>query len=400
MRRDAASGLLLMPDRDRTAHVVIAGVTTRPLAMSAARAGYRVTAIDAFGDVDLRAVAEVLLARADRPGQAYSPMDAASAGSGVRAELAAYTSNFENHPTAVALLARGRRLLGNRPVILARVRDPGEVMRVLRRHGLATPESRSRAPEQATAARSWLLKPRQSGGGHGVLPWSAGDRVPRNMYLQERISGSPGSITFAADGVNAVLLGFSRQLVGERRLGAGPFRYCGSLLGTRKLHLFRRQDELLERASRLATVLTREFGLIGLNGVDFMAQDGVPYPIEVNPRYSASMELVERAHQVSMFAIHARACEGELPMEPRPCLAIHGKAIVFARRDTVTRSALRRLGRRWVADIPATGEHIPQGRPICTVFAQARQARACRELLIRRARLIYRAMKSATARVA
>jgi predicted ATP-grasp superfamily ATP-dependent carboligase len=109
---------------------------------------------------------------------------------------------------------------------------------------------------------------------------------------------------------------------------------------------------------------------------------------------------VERAHQVSMFAIHARACEGALPMEPRPCLAIHGKAIVFARRDTVTRSALRRLGRRWVADIPATGEHIPQGRPICTVFAQARQARACRELLIRRARLIYRAMKSATARAA
>ena len=46
--------------RDRAARVLIAGVSTRALARSAARAGYEVTAIDAFGDVDLRAVASVV----------------------------------------------------------------------------------------------------------------------------------------------------------------------------------------------------------------------------------------------------------------------------------------------------------------------------------------------------
>src|SRR6266550_1444574 len=41
-------------------HVLIAGVTTRAIAVSAAHAGYRVTAVDAFGDLDLRAIADVI----------------------------------------------------------------------------------------------------------------------------------------------------------------------------------------------------------------------------------------------------------------------------------------------------------------------------------------------------
>ena len=40
--------------------LIVAGVTTRALAVSAARAGWQVTAVDAFGDRDLRAVAAVL----------------------------------------------------------------------------------------------------------------------------------------------------------------------------------------------------------------------------------------------------------------------------------------------------------------------------------------------------
>ena len=50
---------------ERRPHVLIAGVSTRALAVSAARAGYRVTAVDAFGDADLREVAEVLPLRPD-----------------------------------------------------------------------------------------------------------------------------------------------------------------------------------------------------------------------------------------------------------------------------------------------------------------------------------------------
>src|SRR3954453_899296 len=158
-----------MPERSRAPHLLIAGVTTRALALSAARAGYRVTAIDGFADLDLEEGAEqVLLARSRTPGEPYGALEAANAGANVSARLVAYTSNFENFPSAVARLARSRQLLGNPPETLRRARDPLELMRILRRSGLPCVQSRTRPPSGQSRHGIWLVKPRRSGGGHGV----------------------------------------------------------------------------------------------------------------------------------------------------------------------------------------------------------------------------------------
>jgi predicted ATP-grasp superfamily ATP-dependent carboligase len=380
-------------------HVLIAGVTARPLAASAARAGYRVTAIDAFGDRDLRAIAEVILARPGA-GERYTPVRAAIAGETIQATWAAYTSNFENYPAAVTRLARGRRLLGNPAEALTRVRNPIELTRVLQRYGLPVPACRSRPPVKLLSTRPWLLKPRRSGGGHGITLWQRGQPVGKGMYLQQRIAGSPGSISFAANGSSAVVLGFSRQLIGDPDLGAGRYRYCGSILGASGARLFSRQEELLARANELVSAITREFRLVGLNGIDFIARGGTPYPTEVNPRYSGSMELIERAQSVSMFENHFQACQGQLPSAPRGTSLVQGKAIVFARRDVRVGDIAARLGARWVADVPYTGEQIPRGRPICTVFAEAEDAAECRRLLGRRAAEVYRTVIPARPQVA
>jgi uncharacterized protein len=372
-------------------HVLLAGVSTRALAVSAARAGYRVTAADAFGDADLREVAEVLPVHPDGPVR-YTPPAAAAAVRGVAADEVAYTSNFENYPEAVSTLARGRRLLGNPPAVLTRVRNPIILMRVLRQRGFAVPATRASAPPAAREPERWLLKPRRSGGGHGTTPWSSGRPVSRRAYVQERIRGVAGSIVFAADGRRAVALGLSRQLVGERSFGAHGFRYCGSLLASEGVAVFPRQAELLVRATALADAVTEEFGLRGLNGLDFVARDGVPLPIEVNPRYCASMELVERATGASLFAIHAGACEGRLP-EPRRLPAIvYGKAIVYARRDIVVTDP-----RAWrvpaVADVPHPGERIGRGHPICTLLADGPDAERCLRTLVAGAAVICRAVE-------
>ena len=376
---------------ERRPHVLIAGVSTRALAASAARAGYRVTAVDAFGDADLRAVAEVLPVRRDGPG-AYAPAAAAAAARAVAADAVAYTSNFENHPEAVSTLARGRRLLGNPPAVLTQVRNPIVLMRVLRQRGFAVPATRASAPPAALELERWLLKPRRSGGGHGTTPWRSDRPVSRRAYVQERIRGVTGSIVFAADGRNAVVLGLSRQLVGERSFGAQGFRYCGSLLASEGAPVFPRQTELLVRATALANAVTEAFGLRGLNGLDFVARDGVPLPIEVNPRYSASMELVERAIGSSLFAVHAGACDGRLPEPARRPVRVHGKAIVYARRDVVVSDPLA-----WrvpaIADVPHSGERIGRGHPICTLLADGPDAERCLRALVAGAAAIYRAVE-------
>lgn len=380
----------LKPVTDGTEpHVLVIGVAVRALAVSAARAGYRVTAVDAFGDLDLRRAATVIPLRPEQ-GAEYSPLSAVRAARGVLAELIAYTSNFENYPKAVASLARHRSLLGNPPTVLTQVRNPLELMRVLRHRGLTSPATRATPPVARRARGSWLLKPRRSGGGHGTRIWHRSEPVPRTHYLQERIAGTPGSIAFVADGRRAVTLGLTRQLVGDERFGAHGFRYCGSLFGDPS-GLFERGEELLAPAAALATTLTTEFGLVGLNGIDFILRDGVPYPIEVNPRYSASMELIERAHGLSIFETHVRACRGILPWAPAPKSSVEGKAVVFARRDVTVGDTRHWIDHPSFADVPHPGERIRRGHPICTVFAKASDAEHCHRLLLKRAATVYRA---------
>ena len=372
--------------------LLVAGVTTRPVAVSATRAGWVVTAADAFGDLDLRACADVLVPLA--AGGGFDPATAALATRDLPAEFAAYTASFENHPAAVAALARGRRLLGNPPAVLRRVRDPLDLMHRLRRLGFETPLARATAPRvPLDRRRRWLLKPRRSGGGHGTTPWRDGVPVARHQYLQERIGGVPGSIAFLADGRRAHTLALSRQLVGRRELGAVGFRYCGSLMGR---GVFPSEDALGPRAEALAAAVVRTYGLVGLNGLDFIARAGVPWPIEVNPRFSASMELLERATGVSLFALHTEACAGRLPrwLPPLP-VRVHGKAVVFARRSVTAPATRGWLRDGDLADIPHPGERIARRRPICTVFASGGDPQACLGALLSKAASVYRAVEPA-----
>ncbi len=379
-------------------------VSARALAESAARAGYRVAAVDGYGDLDLLARARALSLRRDL-GVPYSARAAVVAARRVACPVVAYGSNLENHPRELRRLAAGRGLWGNPPDVLARVRDPLELTRALRRRGMPGPRVAASAAE-ADRRSEWLVKPRRSGGGHGVAAWRPGAPVPRGSYLQERIDGVPGSIVFAADGRTAVPLGLSRQLVGEADFGAGGYRYSGSLLAGGPVPLFDREAELARAAIALAEAVVEEFRLVGVNGVDFVARDGVPYPVEVNPRYSASMELVELAHGISVFELHARGAQspGGLGSVPspigKPLTAVMGKAIVFA-RAAGRAGDLRRLWREGVVrDVPHPGEAIAPGRPICTVFAEAGDAGSCREALARRAAEIYRRVEPGTRSVA
>jgi uncharacterized protein len=373
--------------------VLIAGVSTRGLAESAARAGYEVVAVDGFGDLDLRAHARTVTVT--RAAGRFSVGAAIAAAREMTRDGACYVASFENHPKAVEALAGRGRLWGNTPAVLSRVRDPEQLARSLAARGLATPAVRLNVREVGgDAGRRWLVKPRASGGGSGIRAWRGG-RVPPASYLQERIVGVPGSIVFIADGRRAVPLGITRALAGDRAFGATGFTYCGSIL-------LDSDEPLTGHATRLAEAVTEEFGLVGVNGVDFVAAHGAPLAVEVNPRYTAAMELVERAYGISIFDVHARACGGSLPVFsiPRHEGETLGKAIVHARRSVTPLGTAGWLADPDVRDVPASGEPIGPGHPICTIFAQGRDPERCRDALVRRASDLYRALERREARIA
>jgi uncharacterized protein len=394
---------------DRT-HVLIAGVSARAAAASAARAGFAVTTVDAFADRDLPGGSRVVSPPRDI-GQPFNARAAARAAADVACDAVVYLSNFENHPDAVQALAAGRALWGNPPDVVRRVRDPRLLMHVCRRRGILSPavivnandRNEPSDPNDPNEANEWLIKPFASGGGHGVRIWLRSDRglrIPEpGFYLQRRLEGIPGSVVFVAAGGRAVPLGVSRQLVGDPAFGANGFRYCGNILAASGDRQFPEEARVVCAACELATTVADAFGLIGVNGIDFMARDGTPYPIEVNPRWCGSMDLVERAYGVCVFDVHASACAAAtLPRfdlaQARHVSGAAGKAIVFAREDIVVGDTDEWLSDDTVHDVPHAGERIAAARPVCTVYAAGADAAACYAALVARADRVYQELSA------
>ena len=398
--------------------VLLLGVSTRAIAESAVRAGYAVTAIDAFGDLDQMPLGRVRSLPRDF-GVAYSARNVARAADAIACDAVAYVSNLENHPRLVARVAEGRKLLGNPPDVLTRARNPLAVAHALQARGFAVPEVReagggrreagggtaseagssrhepvaSRIPHPASRA-PWLLKPRASGGGRGIRWWRPGQPVPARSVVQEYIEGVPGSLVFAADGARAMPFAFTRQLIGDPAFGASGFEYCGNVLTTAGDAGWTDDARVLAQAGALAQATVEAFGLVGVNGIDFVARDGVPYVVEVNPRYTAAMELAERAYDVPVFALHASACGGRMLASfdlahARATRGAVGKAIIYARHGVMMGDTRRWLEDDTVRDVPHPGERIARGRPVCTIFARGRDADACYAALVRRAERVY-----------
>ena len=137
-----------------------------------------------------------------------------------------------------------------------------------------------------------------------------------------------------------------------------------------------------------------------MNCIDFIEHDNEAVPIEINPRWSASMELIEQSCGMSLFAAHSEAClTSRVPSlelrhasgEPGRTL---GKAILFARHDVTCGDTHAWLADPTVRDVPRPGEHIPAGRPVCTVFASGSDDADCYAALVERAARVYDQLES------
>jgi hypothetical protein len=212
--------------------------------------------------------------------------------------------------------------------------------------------------------------------------------------LQSEVDGLPASVAFVADGRDCRILGLSEQLIGRAALGSSGFGWCGNI---HPLDLSTSESRTVNaQILHAARTLTRHFGLRGVNGIDVVVgrdRSGrlSPYVIEVNPRYSGSMELLEDAGGINVFNAHVDACTGKLPDADtaQPVLpGFFGKAIVFARRP-VTISDSDDWMTRGVRDVPSTGQAIAAGHPVCTVVAHDHDRSKCLAGMLARASQLH-----------
>jgi len=368
-----------------TEQLLIVGASVRAAAFSALRAGLRPECADLFADADLQARCAVrCVAAMDYPRGFLDLPSLSLPGPWL------YTGGLENRPDLIAEMARRRQpLWGNSADVLRRVRSPFAVAGVLRRAGLPCPAlwpSDTLPP----ATGRWLVKPLDGAGGSGIHLWDGTaprSRPRRRCYYQEFLEGGSYSGIYLGNSHAARLLGVTRQLVGEPWLHARPFHYCGSI-GPVALG-----KKLEQGVAGVGSALAQGFGLKGLFGVDFILSGGIPYPVEVNPRTTASVEVIEYATGLLALALHGQVFDPDVPVPPASAgsAGVVGKAILFARAPL--RFPDRGPWRAWIdtsagasilatyADIPHPGDLIEAGQPIMTVFARAGTVEDCQDRL-------------------
>jgi predicted ATP-grasp superfamily ATP-dependent carboligase len=346
--------------------LAIVGASGRAAAASALRAGFQPIVADLFADADLRAIATTTRVSPYPDGL----VDWLRA---IEPPAWMYTGALENYPELIEQMAWIAPLWGNPGDVLIRVRSPWELAKALADAGLLFPETRASA-DGLPHDGSWLTKTYAGASGSGVRVFQ--ESAGAGDVFQRRIAGTPCAAVFVALDATSILECVTRQIIGESWLGAHGFQYAGSI-GPLPI-----SESAMKSIERIGLVLTQHFELSGLFGIDFILNGDDVWTLEVNPRYTASVEICERATGSNTLTTHVIDWP-EAPINSlKACTSvpalIHGKAIMFAKQDIVISEAFAEaalseaLHKPWptLADVSPAHTRIEAGRPILTVFAE------------------------------
>ena len=393
------------------AEILVVGLSARALAQSARSAGFRPLAADLFGDLDLQDAAErsVRIEGDLESGLEWEPLAEALEALAASSQPIGIVcgAGFEERPQLIGRLAGRWALFGNSAAAVPRVKNPDSLAAACKRLAIPHPKW----SEEPRSGPAWMRKRRGGSGGahvaaaldlreaHPVASRHPASLVPgeeshrrgmcensskggeAHLYWQERVGGEPVSALVLGAGEAAIVLGFSVQWADPAP--HAPFRYGGA---ARPAELPQVVESALGEAARR---IVEEFGLIGLNSVDFLLGPEAWHLIEVNPRPGATLDIFH-PQRGSLFLLHVEACRGRLPEEMPGFAGAEAAQIVYAART------LARIPDfdwpDWTADRQPPGTRVEAGAPLCTVLANAHSCEQARRLVQERAGLIRAAL--------
>ena len=141
----------------------------------------------------------------------------------------------------------------------------------------------------------WILKDLGSSGGHGIKK-KFGRKSKSSEYFQKQLPGTAVSLSFFADGQNVIPLGYSKPVTTKQ--SNLPFVFCG-LDGPIELN-----DSVDQEALRISKLIVQKFKLRGFNGIDFLVSDKAVHFLDLNPRITASFEILQESHSFCFFEKH------------------------------------------------------------------------------------------------
>jgi len=391
-------------------NLLVVGIDTVSIAKSARETGYRIYAVDYFGDIDLRRVCSVCKAiieqkRGKSCGRAESKFKP-------EVFLRMTKSLLEKHEIDAILLSSGLDdffdvlyglndlvpILGNSPEVIERVRKKQGFFKELGCLGIVHPETAIvKDADEAKAAAVEIgypvvVKPVKGFGGAGIRTAQNSEETGRafleaslaseDVLIQNFIDGIHASISFLVADNDVRVLTINEQLLGLRFLfQQEPFGYCGNIV---PLHF---ANSILAICERITKKIALHFGLKGSNGIDLViSREGTPYVTEVNPRFQGTLECVEKVLRINLVKSHIDAClRGSLPIMNEKTSTFCTRLVLRAPKHIVAPDLTIF---REVRDVPLPGTIIEKGEPLCSVIVEEKN----RKLSLRKAKKLAKSI--------
>jgi predicted ATP-grasp superfamily ATP-dependent carboligase len=373
-------------------NLLLIGMDTTSLAKSAKKAGYKVCAVDYFGDQDLRAVSDCTFSMIQQKeggscGRLSANFDVKALLEGAKKmsrvnpiDAILLSTGLDDSPEVLRELSEIVPILGNSPEMIQKVRDREGFTDELKRLEVPVPETVVVQDLSEAAGASEKIgypvvaKPVKGFGGAGIRKIEDSEGFgeifkelfcpQQGVVIQEYIQGIAASVSVISSKNGSSVLTVNEQLIGLSEFGQKePFGYCGNIVPLNA------SEDTLSMCRGLAERVVLHFGLVGSNGVDIAISDsGIPYVVEVNPRFQGTLECVENVLDLNMVEAHVKACrKGLLPKVPNTIPKFCTRLVLFAPHRSVVPDLSRYAE---VRDIPLPGVLIEEGEPICSIIAE------------------------------
>ncbi|MDG1872677.1 MAG: ATP-grasp domain-containing protein [Mariniblastus sp.] len=416
--------------------ILIAGTCVRAYLESALAARFEVQALDLFADWDAQASFRHFRAETGEIRQIKSFDKIQPWVDSKNAEFALISGGIETRNQLVRQIGTRAKLLGPNAEQLARICNSVKLYPAMRaklsEFGGMIPKTRHQAIGLAPETQ-WLRKRIGSSGGVGMERLQsahllAAETDDQEFYVQEFVSGKNISVLFVSDDAagTTAAMGATKQLVGTTATGSLPFQYSGSI---GPFSIDQLGQETKRQICMIGQYLGSEYQLAGVWGVDFIVNEQGAWPVDVNPRLTASTELFEsRIAQTGRFKsavdLHVFACgvrghlEQDLKSEEllrKPInwslqASAEGKAILFNQspsRIKIGSALAKELIRNHdpsffassdcpfsLADIPNTGVTIGPREPILTIRVRCKSHAEVERQLTNQTTRIYKLLST------
>ncbi|MGB9929648.1 MAG: ATP-grasp domain-containing protein [Methanosarcina sp.] len=358
--------------------ILVIGFSTRNIVCSAKRAGYAVYSIDSFQDLDLQKCADSFASLGCSSAEELHQLDPFR----IKAQIEAFGVQFDAVVLGSGLETLDRGIftcpvLASSPASIEKASNKLKLSKKLRAEGIPHPQCYS-IQELDAIEYPVIIKPSSGGGGIfnrvarnkqellNLLDEFAGldsEFVEKDVVIQAFLKGIPSSVSLLSTKNEAISVAVNEQLIGVPWLSRMPFAYCGNITPFK--------HEYTTEMETLAEELVLGFGLLGSNGVDFLATESGPIVLEINPRFQGSLDTVEKAMNINLFEAHKGCFKGELPEKPFAS-GFAARGVIYSDRELfIDRKLMDVILRENSADIPVQGTIVEPDWPLTSLFSYA-----------------------------